>query len=190
MTVYAPTWRGATRHASALETLCEAYEDALGEESPVWAELKKWIDEEAEREARDLQAAIDWQPKVRATGPHIDAATYDRLLLEIAKTDQPSFNYRLKLSDASPQRRRRYGEVVVADECSRVAGCEKGNRSNTLVSAAFNVGRLIPAGIVDPADAASRLLEAALTSGLSEREARGVLGRGLEAGSRNPRELT
>jgi hypothetical protein len=65
-----------------------------------------------------------------------------------------------------------------------------GTRNDRLNSASFSLGQLVASGLLDVNEVAGVLLEAAVSSGLSEREAMRTIESGLKAGQRHPRGRT
>lgn len=83
-----------------------------------------------------------------------------------------------------------YVEVAVREEAVTVANTAPGSRNHALNAAAFSLGTLVGAGRLEEWAAASALLEAALTCGLTESEAAATIRSGLTAGRRHPRGAT
>jgi Bifunctional DNA primase/polymerase, N-terminal len=88
-------------------------------------------------------------------------------------------------SPASSHRAQRYLTAALLGEVAHVAAARPGTRNDTLNRAAFRLGQLAAAGNLDALSAP--LLDAALTAGLTEREALGTINSGLTAGQRHPR---
>lgn len=82
-----------------------------------------------------------------------------------------------------------YVAAAVEAECAGVASTPPGGRNAALNVAAFNLGQLVGAGVLDAHEATGRLLDAAAACGLGEAEARGTIRSGLEAGSKQPRGI-
>ncbi|MEU4694296.1 bifunctional DNA primase/polymerase [Actinoplanes sp. NPDC023714] len=82
----------------------------------------------------------------------------------------------------------RYAEAALAAETSRMAWAEPGTRNDTLNRAAFALGRLVGAGLLDAQSVRSELTTAARRAGLGHAEIRGTLRSGLTAGIRQPFE--
>jgi len=82
-----------------------------------------------------------------------------------------------------------YGRVALERETARVVTAIEGTRNQTLVSAAFNLGQLVAAGVLDEYDVTTQLGGAASTAGLPWREIEETLRNGLEAGKDNPRRV-
>ncbi len=80
-----------------------------------------------------------------------------------------------------------YGAAALRNEVERVLGARVGTRNDTLNRAAYALGRLIGAGILDRDLAASELFHAARRVGLSARESSSTLASGLGAGIARPR---
>ena len=80
--------------------------------------------------------------------------------------------------------------VAVESECRAVATTPEGSRNHRLNQAAFSLGTLVGAQVLDAEDARARLLDAALAAGLDERESFRTIASGLSAGERQPRQMT
>lgn len=80
-----------------------------------------------------------------------------------------------------------YGAAALRNEVERVLAARVGTRNDTLNRAAYALGRLIGAGILDRELAASELFHAARRAGLSARESSSTLASGLGAGMARPR---
>jgi Bifunctional DNA primase/polymerase, N-terminal len=81
---------------------------------------------------------------------------------------------------------RRYGRAALAAEAHRVATAPVGTRNDTLNRAAFALGRLVGAGLLDAGDVTRELDAAARRCGLGRMEARRTIRSGLSAGRRAP----
>ena len=80
-----------------------------------------------------------------------------------------------------------YGAAALRNETERVLAAQTGTRNDTLNRAAYALGRLIGAGILDRDLAASELFHAARRAGLPARECASTLASGLGAGMARPR---
>jgi hypothetical protein len=80
----------------------------------------------------------------------------------------------------------RYGQAALAAESDRVASAPAGTRNDTLNRAAFALGRLVGAGLLDSADVVRELDAAARRAGLGRPEVRRTIRSGLTAGRRSP----
>ncbi|HEV2342498.1 MAG TPA: bifunctional DNA primase/polymerase [Actinocrinis sp.] len=80
-----------------------------------------------------------------------------------------------------------YGAAALRNEVERVLAARVGTRNDTLNRAAYALGRLIGAGILDRDLAASELYHAARRVGLPARESSSTLASGLGAGIARPR---
>ena len=96
-------------------------------------------------------------------------------------------NITLSSPPSDGSRRRRYLTVALRGELGDVARAEPGTRNNTLNRAAFRLGQLARPDDATLAVVESYLLDAALTAGLTEREALATIDSGLRAGHRHPR---
>ncbi|KAB7782293.1 bifunctional DNA primase/polymerase [Methylorubrum populi] len=87
----------------------------------------------------------------------------------------------------------RYVRAAVEAECDAVANASAGGRNNALNRAAFNLGTLVGADMLDAREAALRLLVAAHACGLvadkGEDRANATIESGLTAGAEHPREM-
>jgi putative DNA primase/helicase len=83
-----------------------------------------------------------------------------------------------------------YAQSALAREAERVRGTAEGGRNQALNDAAFSVGTLVGAGILDEGQARQELTEAAQQAGLDLSEIRDTLHSGLTAGKQKPRDLT
>jgi putative DNA primase/helicase len=84
----------------------------------------------------------------------------------------------------------RYAHSALAREVDRVRSTGEGGRNQALNDAAFNLGTLIGAGILDEVHARQELTEAAQQAGLDLSEIRTTLHSALSAGRLKPRDLT
>ena len=80
-----------------------------------------------------------------------------------------------------------YVRVAVDAECQAVATTTEGSRNHRLNRAAFSLGTLVGAKVLDVEDARAHLLDAALRAGLEQPEALRTIASGLSAGERQPR---
>jgi hypothetical protein len=97
----------------------------------------------------------------------------------------------------TPQKPARYAEAALAGEITKVrAACpprviagvrHPGNRNDTLNKAAFALGQLVGAGLLDRRSVERELTDAALSVGLGRVEIARTIASGLNAGGRRPR---
>jgi hypothetical protein len=80
----------------------------------------------------------------------------------------------------------RYGRAALTAESERVASAPVGTRNDTLNRAAFALGRLVGAGLLDQGDVVRELDAAARRCGLGRAETRRTIRSGLTAGRRSP----
>ena len=83
----------------------------------------------------------------------------------------------------------RYAAVALAAEVDRVSRAPAGARNDTLNRAAFALGRLVGAGLLDPALVTGELIAAARWAGLGPAETRRTIRSGLTAGRRQPLDV-
>jgi hypothetical protein len=83
-----------------------------------------------------------------------------------------------------------YAAAALRAETANVAAAEEGSRNSTLNNAAFLLGTLVGAGAIDRAHVEQALLDAALVCDLPDEEAERTIASGLDAGEREPRNLS
>jgi hypothetical protein len=79
-----------------------------------------------------------------------------------------------------------YAAAALRNEAGRVRSARTGTRNDTLNRAAFALGRLVGAGVLDARLAQNELFSAGTGAGLPAREAAATLASGLKAGARRP----
>jgi hypothetical protein len=80
-----------------------------------------------------------------------------------------------------------YGRAALVWERAAVATAQPGRRNATLNRAAFNLGQLVAAGLLDVDQVRAVLLAAALEAGNPEAKARATIESGLRGGAAKPR---
>jgi hypothetical protein len=80
-----------------------------------------------------------------------------------------------------------YGRAALARERADVATAQPGRRNATLNRAAFNLGQLVAAGLLETDQVRAVLLAAALEAGNPEVKARATINSGLAGGAAKPR---
>ncbi|MEU4244045.1 bifunctional DNA primase/polymerase [Actinoplanes sp. NPDC026619] len=116
---------------------------------------------------------------VRRPGDHLPAGPASLLAL-IEGPPPPSARHR---PIAHPDR---YATAALTAEADRVAAAPVGSRNDTLNRAAFALGRLVGAGLLDQGDVVRELDAAARRAGLGRAEVRRTIRSGLTAGRRMP----
>jgi hypothetical protein len=81
----------------------------------------------------------------------------------------------------------RWAAVAMSGEIDRVRDAPEGSRNHTLNRAAFALGQITGAGLLDSSEVEASLRDAALSAGLSERESMLTIRSGLSAGEARPR---
>uniref|UniRef100_A0A6M3X8I0 Putative VirE domain containing protein n=1 Tax=viral metagenome TaxID=1070528 RepID=A0A6M3X8I0_9ZZZZ len=81
----------------------------------------------------------------------------------------------------------RYGLKALEDECAALHGTCEGGRNNRLNQAAFSLVQLVEGGELDESEAHASLLDAALASGLGDRESAKTIASGFKDGRGFPR---
>ena len=84
-------------------------------------------------------------------------------------------------------RRGGYGRAALARERAAVAAAQPGRRNATLNRAAFNLGQLVAAGLLEADQVRAVLLAAALEAGNPETKALATIDSGLRGGAAKPR---
>lgn len=82
-----------------------------------------------------------------------------------------------------------YAATALESEATKVASAPPGQRNHTLNRAAFAIGRIIESGGLDPNDVHHTLAKAAVTAGLTQREATMTITSGITAGRGNPKPI-
>jgi hypothetical protein len=82
-----------------------------------------------------------------------------------------------------------YATAALSGELEKLATASRGARNNTLNTAAYSLGQLVGAGLLNRAEVESQLLSVALSTGLEEREAQATVASGLRAGEKQPRSV-
>jgi Bifunctional DNA primase/polymerase, N-terminal len=80
-----------------------------------------------------------------------------------------------------------YGRAALVGERAAVAAAQPGRRNTTLNRAAFNLGQLVAAGLLEVDEVRAVLLAAALEAGNPEAKARATIESGLRGGAAKPR---
>jgi hypothetical protein len=109
-------------------------------------------------------------------------------LLELATASYPTDcappSVTLRTEDAFA-----YAAAAVEREAGDVASAPRGQRNHRLNRAAFKLGQLVGAGLLEESAAAEALVAAGLAAGPGERKIRSTVRRGLLAGRRHPRRV-
>ena len=80
-----------------------------------------------------------------------------------------------------------YGQKALVTELAELTGTSEGSRNHRLNQAAFSLGQLVAGGELDQGQVEAALQSAAVSIGLSSKEAEVTLHSGLEAGRQKPR---
>jgi hypothetical protein len=83
-----------------------------------------------------------------------------------------------------------YATAALEGECREVEQAPPGRRNHRLNRAAFKLGQLVGAGLLEENSAAIALVAAGLKAGPGERKIRATVLRGLSAGKRHPRPVS
>ena len=90
---------------------------------------------------------------------------------------------------AGPGEYENYASKALADEIAQLAGTPEGERNVRLNKAAFALGQLVGAGVLERGQVEAALLGVALSIGLGEQESQATIRSGLESGIKEPRAL-
>jgi Bifunctional DNA primase/polymerase, N-terminal len=132
----------------------------------------RWIvlpDDSADTEGARLPALPGWLLQLALHSP--------------SRASRPS-EVRLLTGDADA-----YAVAAVEREADKVAHAPAGQRNHRLNRAAFRLGQLIAAGLLDERTATTALVDAGLAAGPGERKIRSTVQRGIRAGKRHPRHV-
>lgn len=88
------------------------------------------------------------------------------------------------------ERAKRYAARALDDELDRLAHAVEGERNDTLNRAAFSLGQLVAAGLLDGEHVRYQLTDTARRIGLDPVEIDKTIASGFRAGSQHPREIT
>jgi hypothetical protein len=115
----------------------------------------------------------------------------DWLLALLDRTRSPDVPTATTTPVALPagDRHRRYAASALQRELASLATAVEGSRNHTLNRAAFNLGQLSAAGLLDPDQVTAALEKVAIGIGLGAAETRRTIASGLAAGRRHPRPL-
>jgi Bifunctional DNA primase/polymerase, N-terminal len=122
-----------------------------------------------------------WVRPLTATLPTVPA-DLRRLL-----APPPAQRTTLPPAPAPSGRRGGYGRAALARERTAVAAAPPGRRNATLNRAAFNLGQLVAAGLLEVNQVKAVLLAAALEAGNPKAKARATIASGLAGGAAKPR---
>jgi Bifunctional DNA primase/polymerase, N-terminal len=130
--------------------------------------------------ASDIRYA--WARPPMATLPAVPAGL--RRLL----APPPTRRTTLPPAPTSPGHSGGYGRAALARERAAIAGARPGRRNATLNRAAFNLGQLVAAGLLEAEEVRAVLLAAALEAGNPDAKARATIKSGLAGGAAKPRQ--
>lgn len=117
-------------------------------------------------------------------------------LYELLEEPAPEARQSPKIVDFASRQapQSRYVQSAIAGECWALAQSGRGERNNQLNAAAFSLGQLVGAGLVDEDTVRGELISAATSCGLiaddGERPVRATIESGLAAGRQKPRDIS
>jgi P4 family phage/plasmid primase-like protien len=82
-----------------------------------------------------------------------------------------------------------YAQAALDKECDAIESATEGNRNNRLNVAAFSLGQLIGAQVLDQVGTEQALMESARRAGLGQAESIATIRSGIDAGMLKPRDL-
>lgn len=133
----------------------------------------------------DAKAAVDlarlfWAPRTVVSGVRREA--------EVLLLREEPYSSR-ELATHAPTRRRTTSAAKreFALWCAKVRQAREGERNDTLNRAAFELGQIVAAGVLDRGVVEEELLSAAREAGLGIEEAKATICSGIEAGMKAPR---
>jgi hypothetical protein len=124
---------------------------------------------------------------VRLIAPLPDAA-YE-LLDRLMAAPKPRVTIPIADIDRGPARTK-YAMAAMDREIAALNATAEGGRNDRLNLAAFNLGQLVAADLLNQSDVESVLMDAALSIGLGEGESRKTVDSGMGDGMNHPRDLT
>ncbi|MEU8226174.1 bifunctional DNA primase/polymerase [Kribbella sp. NPDC048915] len=149
---------------------------------------------------------IGWKIDTRGHGGYVVGAgsitSTGRYLAVVSTAPQPLPGWILTALDTTPpattapsetralRNASAYTLAALAGELEKVLAATSGHRNDTLNRAAFALGQLVGALLLDQHMARDELLSAAARIGLSHAEAERTIASGLTAGARHPRQRT
>ena len=116
-----------------------------------------------------------------------DLADFDDLLDEAGEKSQPRSALRATTNSTGGKGQSAYAQAAFDNEIDRVRRALEGTRNSELNKAAFALGQFVGSGELSRSDVENALLDAALSAGLPNGEARATISSGLEAGIKVPR---
>lgn len=117
-----------------------------------------------------------------------DRAELEELVL--GGGDEPASNTAPAVPADAGETNTGWGEAALRGLIAELEAADTGERNDTLNRVSFRAGQMIPDGHVDGADAAERLLFAALSLGLSKSEATATIKSSVSKGKKHPRSAT
>jgi len=115
-------------------------------------------------------------------------------LIELTKEKPRTISERALAAISNTQRRcvfdapSKYGAAALNNELTNIGRADVGTRNYVLNRAAFSLGQLVAIGMLDAAEVAQRLFDAAIAWGNPNKD-RDVIRHGMQAGMRHPREV-
>jgi hypothetical protein len=110
-------------------------------------------------------------------------------LIELTREKPPSISQRAVAGIRRPiEGPSKYGATALQYEIDNIHQAEVGHRNAVLNKAGFSLGQLVAIGLLDEAEVARLLFEAAAAWGNPSKDS-DVIRRGIQAGMRHPREV-
>jgi bifunctional DNA primase/polymerase-like protein len=118
----------------------------------------------------------------------IDAADAPAWLIELVRRREPAPVSATGLSDGNG-RIDAYASAALANELAAMACAREGRRNHQLNEAAFKLGTLVGAGMIERGTVEAALAGAAAAAGLDQIETERTIKSGIESGIQQPREV-
>jgi putative DNA primase/helicase len=93
-------------------------------------------------------------------------------------------------SPTAPVHTGAYARAALEGELGKLVMATEGRRNDTLNAAAFSLGQLVGARLLERAEVTSKLQAVAMATGLTERESLATIKSGLDAGEKQPRQVS
>lgn len=139
----------------------------------------------------DTQQPYRWAPGLSPDEVEL-ASLPDHILAKLRKAPKPT-NLKYVRGEAKPStddpRTRAYVKAAFDAEINNVYASAEGNRNDTLNKAAFALGQLVGAGLLDRDQVRVALHAASVAVGLTDAEANATIDSGITAGMKEPRDV-
>lgn len=136
----------------------------------------------------DTNQPYQWAPGLSPSDVQLAPLPHNVVeLLRRREREVPKFT--LLHGEASGPRAGKYAQAVLDAELAKVRAATEGSRNDSLNRSAFAIGQFVGSGNLDRDTARSALQIAARHTGLSDAESSATIDSGLNAGTKEPREV-